>query len=178
MSPAMIVSPNFTETPKPDREEEERRMAEVRIEDQIVVNAPAREVWKAIKDPATHTAWHPFVTRISGEHRIGATRTCSVVVGKKTGETKERCVEDDEARKIAWVIEQDSTGFLRMVSDWRAGFGLEGRNGATLVKAESTFRPKNVLVRLLGPLVRRKFHQTQQAILAGLKRSMESGAVR
>lgn len=149
-------------------------MTEVRIEDEVVVNAPAGDVWKAIKDPAAHADWHPFVTRISGEHRLGAIRTCSVVVGKKSGETKERCIEEDDGRKIIWAIEEDSTGFLRMVSDWRAGFGLERREGATLVKAESVFRPKNVLVRLMTPIVRRKFHQTQQAILAGLKRSIET----
>lgn len=150
----------------------------MRIEDEIVVNAPADEVWKAIKDPVAHAGWHPFVTRISGEHRLGAIRSCSVVLGKKTGETKERCIEDEEGRKITWAIEEDSTGFIRMVSDWRAGFRLERRDGATLVKAESAFRPKNVLVRLTGPIVRRKFHRTQQAILAGLKRFIEAGKER
>jgi uncharacterized protein YndB with AHSA1/START domain len=149
-------------------------MAEINIEDEIVVEAPADDVWRAIEDPATHAAWHPFVTRITGDHRLGATRTCSVIVGKKAAETKERCIEADERRKIAWVIEEDSTGFGRMVSDWRAGFALEGRDGVTLVKAQSAFQPRNVLVRMTSPIVRRKFHQTQRAILSGLKRSIET----
>ena len=149
-------------------------MALVRIEDEIVVNAPAGDVWQAIKEPAEHADWHPFVTGISGEHRLGATRTCSVIVGKKNGETKERCINDDEGRRIAWAIEKDSTGFSRMVSDWQAGFGLQSRDGATVVTAESTFRPKNVLLRLAAPLVRRKFHQTQKEILTALKASVEA----
>jgi hypothetical protein len=30
------------------------------------------------------------------------------------------------------------------------------------------------MIRILGPVVRRKFHQTQRAILAGLKSSVEA----
>ena len=97
-------------------------MAEVRITDETLIGVSAAQVWAAIKDPATHAHWHPFVTAISGEHRLDATRSCSVVVGKKTGQTKERCIEDEQERRLSWAIEEDSTGFSRMVSDWRAGF--------------------------------------------------------
>ena len=150
-------------------------MAEVRIADDALIDAPVNEVWAAIKDPATHVRWHPFVTGIVGDHRLGATRSCSVLVGTKSGETRERCVEDEEDRRIIWAIEEDSTGFSRMVSDWRAGFTLEAADGATRVIAESVFRPKSVLVRTMSPLVRRKFHQAQRSILAGLKRAIENG---
>lgn len=149
-------------------------MPEVRIEDEVRVDAAALEVWEAIKDPATHTHWHPFVTEISGEHELGRMRTCAVIVGKKAGETKERCVEEDHARRITWAMEEDSTGFGRMVSGWRAGFALQQRDGATVVRAFSTFEPKNVLVHAMIPIIRRKFHQTQRAILTGLKESLEA----
>jgi hypothetical protein len=149
-------------------------MTEVRIEDEIRVNASALGVWDAIKDPATHARWHPFVTEISGEHGLGRVRTCSVIVGKKTGETKERCVEEEQASRITWAIQEDSTGFGRLVSGWRAGFALQPRDGATLVTAYSAFQPNNVLVRAMLPILRRKFHQTQQAILTGLKESLEA----
>ena len=152
-------------------------MTEVRIEDEIRVDASPLEVWEAIKDPATHARWHPFVTEITGEHALGHVRRCSVVVGKKTGETKERCVEEDEASRISWAIEEDSSGFGRMVSGWRAGFALRQGEGATVVRAESTFQPNNLLVRAMMPIVRRKFHQAQRAILAGLKESLEAGRV-
>jgi carbon monoxide dehydrogenase subunit G len=148
-------------------------VAEMHIEDQTLVNAPSDEVWKAIKDPVAHGSWHPFVTRIEGEHRLGAVRTCSVLAGKKPGTTKERCVEEEEGRRIVWSIEEDTTGFLRMVSGWRAGFELEGRDGTTLVSARSDFQPKNLLMRIAGPVVRRKFHGAQQQILGGLKRAVE-----
>src|SRR5919198_1206516 len=75
---------------------------------------------------------------------------------------------------VVWrAIEDDSTGFGRMVTGWRSGFSLAEREGATIVTAESTFRPGNLLVRAMLPVIRRKFHQTQQAILRGLQDAVE-----
>ena len=149
-------------------------MSEVRIEDRIVTDASASEVWRAIEDPAVHARWHPFVTEIAGEHRLGQVRTCSVIVGGKHGETKERCAVEEPTSRIVWSVEEDSTGFGRMVSNWRAGFSLTERGAATIVAAESTFEPTNLLVRAMLPIIRRKFHQTQRAILVALKESLES----
>ena len=79
--------------------------------------------------------------------------------------------------RIAWKIEEDTTGFARLVSDWRAGFALAARDGATIVTAESTLRPNNPLVWAMLPLICRKFNKTQRAILAGLKESLETTTV-
>jgi uncharacterized protein YndB with AHSA1/START domain len=151
-------------------------MNDVTITDEISVQAPIAAVWRAIETPAEHAGWHPFLTDISGNHALGQVRTCSVMVGRKHGRTRERCVERDDERRIAWEIEEDSTGFGRMVSGWRAGFALSDRHGATMVSAESTFQPKSLLVRAMLPVIRRKFHRTQQAILRALKQSIESSS--
>jgi uncharacterized protein YndB with AHSA1/START domain len=153
-------------------------MPEVRIADDVYVDAPLEAAWRAIEDPATHARWHPFVTEIAGGHELDHVRTCSVLVGKKPGQTRERCVERSDAYRIVWAIEEDSTGFGRMVTGWRAGFALARSESGTVVTAESIFRPRNLLVRAMLPIIRRKFHQTQQAILRGLKDSLElRGAV-
>jgi hypothetical protein len=131
-------------------------------------------VWQAIQDPTVHTHWHPFVTQIDGQHRLGQVRTCMVLVGGKQGQTTERCVEDDELSRITWEIEADSTGFGRMVSGWRAGFSLTSHGPTTIVTARSSFRPRNLLVHAMLPLIRRKFHHTQRAILEALKHSVET----
>lgn len=148
-------------------------MGKIRIEDEVAVAAPVDEVWAAIADPARHAEWHPFVSAIAGEHELGATRICRVDLGGRPGETRERCIESEPGRRIAWRIEDDSSGFLRFVSDWSAGFTLEHRDGGVLVRAESLFRPRNPLVRLMLPVVRRKFHGAQAAILTSLKESVE-----
>jgi polyketide cyclase/dehydrase/lipid transport protein len=139
-----------------------------------VRKAPVERVWEAIQDPGEHAGWHPFVTAIKGEHALGATRKCSVLVRKKPGTTEERCSTRDEARQIMWTVEQDSTGFSQMVSDWSAGFSLEPQGpGTTRVTAQSLFRPRRFYVRLMMPGIRRKFHQTQRAILDGLTQHVE-----
>ena len=148
-------------------------MSEVLIADQLRIDAPIDVVWHAIENPAAHARWHPFVSAIAGGHELHEIRSCSVRVGRKQGTTRERCVEREERARIVWAIEEDSSGFGRMVTSWRSGFSLAERDGATLVTAESTFRPRNLLVRLMLPVIRRKFHRTQQTILRGLQDAVE-----
>ena len=144
------------------------------IADEVTVNAPLAQVWKAIQDPGEHVAWHPFATRIDGEHAPGAVRTCTVQIGRKPGTTRERCTTYNEESTIMWAMEHDSSGFSRMVADWQTGFSLAPQGpGATRVRAISQFRPKGPLVQVLMPAIRRKFHQTQRAILHGLKQHAE-----
>jgi hypothetical protein len=72
-----------------------------------------------------------------------------------------------------WAVEQDSSGFSRMVTDWQTGFSLQAQGlEETRVRAHSTFRPRP-LVQVTMPLIRRKFHQTQRAILDGLRQHVE-----
>ena len=80
---------------------------------------------------------------------------------------------EEPPSRIAWLIEEDSTGFGRMVSNWRAGLSLTERGAATIAAAD-TFRPSNLLVRAMRTIIRRKFHRTQQPILAALKESLET----
>ena len=149
-------------------------MRTVEIKDEVVVNASRSDVWEAIRDPSLHADWHPFVDSIRGEHALGASRRCAIRVGKKAGETVERCTAYDEEQRILWQIDEDSTGFLRLVSDWTAGFVLEpAGSGATHVTAQSVFKRKSPVLVLMMPMIRRKFHQTQRAILAGLKQFAE-----
>ena len=144
------------------------------IADEVTVQAPLALVWKAIQDPGEHRAWHPFAARIEGEHAPGAVRTCTVQVGRKPGTTRERCTAYEDESKIMWIMEHDSSGFSRMVTDWQTGFSLAPEGpAATRVRAISQFRPKGPVVRVMMPAIRRKFHQTQRAILHGLKQHVE-----
>lgn len=148
-------------------------MTEVEVVDEVLVDRPVAMVWAAIVDPAAHAAWHPYVTEIRGEHREGAVRTCSVLIGGKAGETSERCIGFAPEQSITWRIEAESSGFGRMVSDWRSGFSLERRADSTLLVARSDFRPRR-LVRVMLPLVRRRFHRIQREILVAVKRAVQA----
>lgn len=143
-------------------------MRRIEIKDWLAIDADLATVWEAIEKPALHAEWHPFLTAIDGEHSLGAERSCSVSIGGKPSRTRERCVVAEPEQRMIWRIEEDTSGFSRMVSDWTAGFSLTRSGEHALVTAESAFRPRNPFVLAMMPLVRRKFHQTQQAILDGL----------
>lgn len=146
----------------------------MKLTDEIIIDAPTTTVWEAIKNPAIHAKWHPFVTHIAGEHELGAVRKCDVIVGGKAGKTEERCALYKEGQEIGWLVEKDTSGFSIMVSDWVGGFSLAPKGPQrTVVTAQSTFVPKNILVRLMMPMIMMKFHQTQKKILAGLKAYVE-----
>ena len=144
------------------------------IRDAVVIKASHHDVWDAIRDPHQHARWHPVLARIKGEHVLGAVRTCEVLIGKKTSTSRERCIVYDERRAIEWAIEHDGSGFSRMAKDWTAGFALEPRSdNQTRVEARSVFSLRTLLARIMLPLIRRKFHQTQRAILDGLRQHVE-----
>ena len=146
-------------------------MAEIAHKTKVTA-APA-SVWAAIESPGTHATWHPFASEIKGTHGLGEVRECTVQVGGKVGTTRERCTTYDAGRAISWRIDEDSSGFSRLVADWTSGFRLDPDGDATLVTAWSDFQPK-WFVRPVLPLIRRKFHQTQREILDGLRRHVEA----
>lgn len=143
------------------------------IEDEIAIDADAATVWGAIKDTAAHAAWHPMLTGIEGEHESGSRRRCSVRIGNRTGESVETCITERPFEEIAWRVDEDSSGFLKVAKDWTAGFSLRPHGNGTVVTARSRFTPRNPIASLLLPLIRRRFHTAQRDILTGLKTFVE-----
>ncbi len=141
----------------------------VEVRDAIEVDASMARVWAAVVETSAHAQWHPLVSAISGVHELGAARVCDVVTGRREGQSRERCTTYEEGREIAWTVLEDTSSFSKLVTDWSAGFELEARSGdRTRVVASSRFEPRSLVVRLTLPLIRRKFHQAQRRILAGL----------
>jgi Polyketide cyclase / dehydrase and lipid transport len=147
------------------------------VVDTIEVTQGRDEVWASIRDPQVHAGWHPLLRSIQGDHALGATRTCIVDMGGKEARAVERCTTYVEGREIGWTVEEDSTGFTRMVSDWSSGFRLEnGPEGRTRVTAWSRFTPRTLAARLMVPVIRMKFHGVQRKILGALEAETRSTA--
>jgi hypothetical protein len=142
------------------------------IADRMTVAAAPATVWAAIQSPSTHASWHPFASEIKGVHALGEVRRCSVDLRGKPGATRETCTTYDAERAIGWRIEEDSSGFSRMVAEWTSGFRLDADGDATLVTAWSDFRPR-WFVRPMLPMIRRRFHHAQREILDGLRGYVE-----
>ena len=147
------------------------------VTDEVLVLAPAEQIWQAILDPVTQAAWHPFITSIDGVHRLGAARTCTVVLDDRPSISEERCTAFEDGRSITWSVEKDTSGFSRATNAWQHGFTLTADGTErTRVSAQSSFRPSRPLIRVMNPIIRRRFHQTQRAVLAALKQYVESAA--
>jgi hypothetical protein len=143
------------------------------IADSLRVAAPQLDVWRAIEAQDQHARWHPFATAIKGVHALGEVRECDILVGGKPGTTRETCTAYDPGRAISWRIDADSSGFSKLVHGWTSGFRLQHEQDSTVITAWSDFRPK-WFVRPMLPMIKRKFHQTQQQILDALRRHVEA----
>jgi hypothetical protein len=77
------------------------RMRELRRE--IEVDAPAERVWAVVTDFAAYPEWNPFIRRISGELREGATLEVRIEPPGARGMTFKPTVRAVEAnRELRW----------------------------------------------------------------------------
>jgi hypothetical protein len=72
-----------------------------------------------------------------------------VLVGRRHGETKERCVVEEPGSRIVWLVEEDPTGFGRMVSNSRAGFALTDRRAILTALKESLETQRDAIDRAI-----------------------------
>ena len=72
-----------------------------------------------------------------------------------------------------WAVEHDSTGFSRMVTDWRRGFSLQPQGPGGHPRASGEPVQAEAAGSLDGAGDPGKFHQTQRAILDGLRQHVE-----
>ena len=115
-----------------------------------------------------HARWHPFATRITGEHGLGATRACAVVVGKDPRDQgplrRGRRIPTDQLGHQARLDRLQSHGpRLAHRLRARAARRQHGGQGRQRLPAEECSHSAD------APIVRRKLHQTQQPIVVGLR---------
>lgn len=144
--------------------------------DEVVVNATPQRIWESLEDSTCLPEWMPMVKRTTGKREmVGAVRECDVQIDGRDGRVIERCVEHSPYHRIAWVLQEDTFGFSKMLSDFGFSFTLEplGAN-TTLLRNETYYRPEGLLASLMSVLMmRRKFRRVRQAALANLKRRAE-----
>src|SRR5215475_2040196 len=92
-----------------------------RSKQQIVINAPLRDVWEFSMDLAKIPEFHPRVSKVdflsgTAYRRAGASYQCHIAGGKHT------CVEKDvevvPMAKIVTVLPEDSLGISKILKDY------------------------------------------------------------
>jgi hypothetical protein len=85
-------------------------------------------------------------------------------------------VEAVPVQRIAWLLQEDTFGFNKMLDNFGFAFELEPRGERqTLVRTITYYEPKNALARLVNVLMmRRKFASIRRRSLEGLRRVAET----
>jgi len=145
----------------------------MRVEEQIVVEAPARRVWDVVTDPANYQDFMAGITRweTQGEvdRGLGARYAMRMEVGSAEVGGLIEVVEFDEPRDMAWT----SVTGLDQRGRWRL---RERERGRTVVSLRVSYQAPGGLLATLAdrasaPLVRRNLRDS----LANLKRDLEDG---
>ena len=143
--------------------------------DEIVVKASRETIWRILTDTARLPEWAPMVKHTNGiQETLDAVRQCDVEFDGRPGKVTERCCEFRPHERIAWVMEQDSFGFSRMLSDFGFGFTLIPLDGSTRLINDSFWQPKHLLASLMSRfMMRPKIRRIRQQVLRNLKQLAE-----
>jgi len=148
---------------------------------ETVIHAPAARIWEILEDseanlPSVLPMVKTCAIESGGRERGGAVRTCDVDFGGKAGTTVECCIESVPNRTLAHLIEDDSFGFSRMLSDFWFSFNLEPESDQeTRVSIETHYDPKGIRGRLMSALMaKRQFRRVRESALENLTQLAES----
>lgn len=131
-----------------------RRILTIQATRSVVV--PNDAVWRVLGDFGTEHRWSRTLSkceRDTPDVRVGTTRVCTLprpVMGRT--EARERLVEFDPGRALAYVLDGSAGPFSSAGSRWSTRVDAAGR---TEITVEGRFEPKNALVKILvWPLAR------------------------
>jgi uncharacterized membrane protein len=144
----------------------------VRVEQELVINAPREVVWDYVTDPGSYTDFFAGITRWEVEGRrkrgCGARYRMLLAVGSAEVGGLIEVVEYDEPGDMAW------TSILGLDQRGRWRLRERGPNRTSVMFRLSYHAPGGLLGwlsdQLSAPMVRRHIHHT----LANLKRQIES----
>jgi uncharacterized protein YndB with AHSA1/START domain len=151
--------------------------------DEIIIDVPPDQIWSLIADSTLLARWGPPVTAVqlvepaAKPERVGSRRRVDARFNGKDGHFVEVRTEHVEGKRIAYVIEQDTFGLGRVMTE--PGFALDiepAGPGHSRVTFSFFHHPKGVLGHVMNVLVvLRQQRRNRRAALASLKRVAEAG---
>jgi uncharacterized protein YndB with AHSA1/START domain len=143
----------------------------------MFILAPREEIWDILEDSTRLPEWTTVLRTTGVREMPGSVRECEVNFEGKMGSVVERCVDSDPYRRIEWLMDDDTFGFSRMLSDFGFSFTLTATvDGETLVRTDTYYRPKTILAKAMNRLLmKRKFRAARRRFLKGLKGLAEAG---
>lgn len=144
--------------------------------DTILVHAPPALLWRLISDSNELPNWGPPVKSVevmsAAEHpeELGTPRTVHAEFGRKSGFFREHRVVHEPGHRVAYVIDEENFGLLRVMT--RPGFSLELEPmgpDETRVVFSFFHNPRGVFGRLMNPLIKLQQRRNRLLALSSLK---------
>lgn len=163
-----------------EAENGERKTSQIQGQDAIVVEAPIARLWTLISDSMEMYNWGPPVRGVrvlsdDGREGLGTWRRVDAEFDGKAGHFIERRIEHVEGRKIAVLIEEETFGLFRLLSEVGSSLEIEPL-GPHQTRVIFTFfhNTKGVMGYLMNKLVvLRQQRRNRLAALASLKKYAE-----
>ncbi|MBN3786597.1 SRPBCC domain-containing protein [Burkholderia sp. Ac-20353] len=135
---------------------------------ELVVGRPPAEVWKVVANGAAYADWNPFITRVDGEFKEGA--TVRIVIGTEPNAMvfAPKVLRVRVGRDLCWR----GSVWIRGIFDGEHCIHLSSVNGSTLVEQSERFT--GLLAGRLTEGIVRDTRQQFQAMNAALKKRVES----
>ena len=139
---------------------------------QLPINKPRAEVWKAFDSPENMKKWQPsllVIERISGvQGQPGAVSKLTYKEKERHFALIEKVTYRDEPQRLDGVYENDFADNIV-----RNTF-IEQGNDQTLWVVETEYKSKTLIMRILGPLLKKNFVARTQQDMERFKEMVES----
>jgi hypothetical protein len=76
----------------------------VELRDEIVIEAPAAEVWAVLTDTESYGAWNPFILELAGSLTVGSSIRAKIrIPGKRAMTFKPHLLAVTPDRELRWI---------------------------------------------------------------------------
>ena len=153
--------------------------APLQLDQRIIIKAPKEKVWEIFNDQSLLPKWTQDVQISHFEKKMsspGQLRRNECIVNGKKGTIETRCVAMFGTDRAEFCVEKDSFGMTKMLVDM--SFAAEFRkisDSKTEFYMLSHYSPKNFLLTLLNPFIKKKMGKEVDIMIAGLKNYIETG---
>ena len=158
---------------------ETKLKAPLQLDQRIIINATKDEVWEVFNDQSLLPKWTQDVQVSHYDEKMaspGQLRRNECIVNGKKGTIETRCVAMFGKDRAEFFVEKDSFGMTKMLLNM--SFAAEFINISdtqTEFVMQSHFTPKNFLLKLMTPIIKKKMGKEVDIMNKGLKAYIETG---
>ena len=153
--------------------------APLQLDQKIIINASAEKVWEVFNDQSLLTKWTQDVQKSHYDEKmasVGQLRKNECIVNGKKGIIETRCVNMFGKNRAEFVVEKDSFGMTKMLTDMSFAAEFQKINdNKTEFSMLSHYSPKNYLLKLMNPFIKKKMGKEVEIMITGLKNYIETG---